>query len=65
MNRAAKTLPYERLLRDALRGDPSLFTRDDSVEAAWRVIDPVLSRMPGRCTSTSPVAGDRRPPQTS
>ena len=36
------TLPYERLLRDALRGDPALFTRDDSVEAAWRVIDPVL-----------------------
>ena len=35
-------LPYERLLRDALRGDPSLFTRDDSVEAAWRVVDPVL-----------------------
>lgn len=35
-------LPYERLLHDALRGDPSLFTRDDSVEAAWRVIDPVL-----------------------
>jgi glucose-6-phosphate 1-dehydrogenase len=35
-------LPYERLLRDAMRGDPSLFTRDDSVEAAWRVIDPVL-----------------------
>jgi len=34
--------PYERLLRDALRGDPSLFTRDDSVEAAWRVIEPVL-----------------------
>lgn len=37
-------LPYERLLRDALRGDPALFTRDDSVEAAWRVIDPVLTR---------------------
>jgi glucose-6-phosphate 1-dehydrogenase len=35
-------LPYERLLRDAIRGDPSLFTRDDSVEAAWRVVDPVL-----------------------
>ncbi|HUH00769.1 MAG TPA: hypothetical protein VML75_02165, partial [Kofleriaceae bacterium] len=35
-------LPYERLLRDALRGDPSLFTRDDRVEAAWRVIDPAL-----------------------
>lgn len=36
-------LPYERLLRDAMRGDPMLFTRDDSVEAAWRVIDPVLA----------------------
>ena len=35
-------LPYERLLSDALRGDTSLFTRDDSVEAAWKVIDPVL-----------------------
>ena len=38
----SEKLPYERLLGDALRGDPSLFTRDDSVEAAWRVIDPVL-----------------------
>jgi glucose-6-phosphate 1-dehydrogenase len=37
------TLPYERLLRDALRGDPSLFTRDDAVEAAWRVVDPALT----------------------
>jgi glucose-6-phosphate 1-dehydrogenase len=35
-------LPYERLLGDALHGDPTLFTRDDCVEAAWRVIDPVL-----------------------
>jgi glucose-6-phosphate 1-dehydrogenase len=34
--------PYERLLRDAIRGDASLFTRDDGVEAAWRVVDPVL-----------------------
>ena len=34
--------PYERLLGDALHGDASMFTRDDSVEAAWRVIDPVL-----------------------
>ncbi len=34
--------PYERLLRDAIRGDPALFTSDESVEAAWRVIDPVL-----------------------
>lgn len=34
--------PYERLLGDAIRGDPSLFTRDDCVEAAWRIIDPIL-----------------------
>jgi glucose-6-phosphate 1-dehydrogenase len=34
--------PYARLLGDALRGDGSLFTRDDCVEAAWRIIDPVL-----------------------
>lgn len=35
-------LPYERLLGDAMRGDNALFTRDDSVEEAWRIIDPVL-----------------------
>ncbi len=34
--------PYERLLGDALRGDAALFTRGDAVEAAWRVVDPVL-----------------------
>lgn len=41
----SEQLPYERLLRDALRGDPSLFTDDDSVEAAWRVVDPVLGNV--------------------
>jgi glucose-6-phosphate 1-dehydrogenase len=35
--------PYERLLGDAVRGDTSLFTQDASVEAAWRVVDPVLT----------------------
>ena len=34
--------PYQRLLGAALRGDASLFTRDEAVEAAWRVVDPVL-----------------------
>lgn len=33
---------YERLLLDALNGDASLFTRSDEIEAAWRLIDPVL-----------------------
>ncbi len=36
-------LPYERLLTDALEGDGSLFTAEDSVEAAWRVVDDVLT----------------------
>src|ERR1700722_9911425 len=38
--------PYARLLGDAIRGDTSLFTQDDCVEAAWRVIDPVLTAGP-------------------
>jgi glucose-6-phosphate 1-dehydrogenase len=33
---------YERLLLDAIRGDASLFTRSDSIEAAWRLVDPIL-----------------------
>jgi len=34
--------PYERLLSSALSGDGSLFAREDGVEAAWRVVDPIL-----------------------
>jgi len=34
--------PYERLLGDAIRGDASLFARYDSVEEAWRIVDPIL-----------------------
>jgi glucose-6-phosphate 1-dehydrogenase len=37
-----ETMPYERLLGDALRGDQSLFARQDEIEAQWRVVDPVL-----------------------
>lgn len=33
---------YERLLGDAMAGDPTLFARQDLVEAAWRVVEPVL-----------------------
>jgi glucose-6-phosphate 1-dehydrogenase len=33
---------YERLLGDALQGDPTLFSRQDAVEAAWAVVQPVL-----------------------
>jgi glucose-6-phosphate 1-dehydrogenase len=41
-DQARDMLPYERLLGDALRGDPSLFAREDTVEAQWRIVDPVL-----------------------
>jgi glucose-6-phosphate 1-dehydrogenase len=38
---------YERLLGDAMAGDPSLFAREDALEAAWAVVDPILgSRTP-------------------
>lgn len=37
--------PYERLLGDAMRGDATLFAREDAVEAAWRVVDPVLNNV--------------------
>jgi glucose-6-phosphate 1-dehydrogenase len=35
---------YERLLGDALRGEPGLFARADAVEAAWRTVDPLLAQ---------------------
>ena len=33
---------YERVLGDAMAGDATLFAREDSVEEAWRIVDPVL-----------------------
>jgi glucose-6-phosphate 1-dehydrogenase len=35
---------YERLLLDALVGDPTLFIRSDEVEQSWRIVDPILER---------------------
>ena len=43
-DRADEMGPYERLLRDAMRGDQMLFAREDSVVEAWRVVEPVLGR---------------------
>jgi glucose-6-phosphate 1-dehydrogenase len=34
--------PYERLLVDALAGDPTLFIRTDEVMQAWRIVEPIL-----------------------
>jgi len=45
---------YERLILDAMRGDATLFTRKDEVEASWAICDPILkawSETPGPLAS--------------
>ena len=34
---------YERLILDAMRGEATLFTRNDEIEALWGIIDPILT----------------------
>jgi glucose-6-phosphate 1-dehydrogenase len=41
---AAEMDAYERVLADALNGDRTLFARQDYVEEAWRIVDPVLKK---------------------
>jgi glucose-6-phosphate 1-dehydrogenase len=54
---------YERLLGDSMSGDATLFARQDVVEAAWSVVDPVLDNearpAPYECGSWGPAAADR------
>jgi len=54
--------PYARLLSDAMVGDGSLFAREDSVEASWKVVDQVLKTHPPcaryRAGSWGPRAAD-------
>jgi glucose-6-phosphate 1-dehydrogenase len=45
-NEPGEESPYERLLSDAMASDDALFTREDAVEAAWAVVDPVLKKHP-------------------
>jgi glucose-6-phosphate 1-dehydrogenase len=40
--RAGLLYAYERVLGDAMHGDATLFAREDYVEEAWRIVDPVL-----------------------
>ncbi len=40
--KAGRMDAYERLLGDALSGDATLFARQDVVEAAWAIVDPIL-----------------------
>jgi glucose-6-phosphate 1-dehydrogenase len=54
--------PYERLLGDAMIGDGALFAREDAVEAAWAVVDPVLQKhhrvLPYKRNTWGPKAAD-------
>ena len=42
---------YERVLTDAMHGDARLFARQDYVEEAWRIVDPVLNQNPDQMAS--------------
>jgi glucose-6-phosphate 1-dehydrogenase len=44
-NAADDMEPYERLLGDALKGDQELFARQDTVEAAWAIVDGILDNV--------------------
>ena len=60
----ASTAPaYERLLGDALNGDPTLFLRADEIEASWHFADEVRKGWSSSmclCLNTNPHRGDRR-----
>jgi glucose-6-phosphate 1-dehydrogenase len=59
---AGAEMPYERLLSAAMAGNGALFTREDAVEAAWAVVDPVLKNHPRarpyQCGSWGPKEAD-------
>src|ERR1035437_2754969 len=54
---------YERLLGDAMRGDAMLFVREDAVEAAWAIVEPILANAatlhPYEPGSWGPTEADR------
>jgi glucose-6-phosphate 1-dehydrogenase len=64
---------YERVLGDAMHGDATLFAREDYVEEAWRIVDPVLKSDtpvhpyqpgtwgPGKVHTLSPAGGWHNP----
>jgi glucose-6-phosphate 1-dehydrogenase len=58
---------YERLILDAMRGDPTLFTRNDEIEALWAIIDPILTAWAADTTSEIPQypAGSEGPEEAN
>ena len=59
---AVAQTPYERLLGAALEGSMTPFVRQDTVEASWRIVEPVLHSRPAALTyapgSWGPKAAD-------
>jgi glucose-6-phosphate 1-dehydrogenase len=57
---------YERLILDAMRGDATLFTRNDEVEAQWEICDPIVAKW---ASTPGPLpqyeAGSQGPPQAA
>ncbi len=58
---------YERLILDAMRGDATLFTRNDEIEALWGIIDPILTAWHEDTSSEFPPyeAGSAGPPEAN
>ena len=58
---------YERLILDAMRGDATLFTRNDEVEALWGIIDPILTAWKDETTIPVPQypAGSQGPSEAN
>ena len=57
--------PYERLLIDCVKGDLSLFARQDGVEAMWKIVDPIIARWENTPSHDFPnyTAGGWGPPE--
>ena len=58
---------YERLILDAMRGDATLFTRNDEIEALWGIVDPILEAWAQDTTSEIPAypAGSTGPEEAN
>jgi glucose-6-phosphate 1-dehydrogenase len=58
---------YERLLMDALKGDASLFARNDEIELAWELVDPIIQgfQSPGAPSLTEYERGSWGPTQAT
>jgi glucose-6-phosphate 1-dehydrogenase len=58
---------YERLILDAMRGDATLFTRNDEIEALWGIVDPILTAWRDDTSSAIPqyAAGSAGPEEAN